>query len=99
MKQFIKQFIRSRCEVIIDEENITKVLRVLNKHGINSNLSIGNCGWKESNMWYIMFTSSGKRMTSIRSELKKENFREIMIFTNTNEWVKVEKLIQESEEL
>ena len=92
MKQFFKQFIRTRCEVVIDEDRLADTIKILDSHKINSNLAIGNCGWMEVEKWYVRFTASNRTLGIIKSELKKANFREILILTNTSSWVKVEKL-------
>lgn len=93
MKSFISQFVKTKCEVVVNEENLTRVLEVLNRNRINSNLSIGSCDWVEANMWYIGFSVTRKQMASIKSALKKEDFKDILIITNTNTYARVEKLI------
>lgn len=92
MKDFITKHIKSRCEVVVEEKDLTRVLKVLNDNGIRSNLSIGECNWKEAKMWYIMFRITNKQLTHVRAELEKGDFTNILILTNTDYWVKVEKV-------
>lgn len=93
MKNFLEQCIKTKCEIVVDEENLTKVLEVLRNNRIDSNLKIGDCGWVEAKKLYVMFSATGRQMASIKAALRKADFKEIIVLTNTNCWAKVEKLI------
>lgn len=93
MKNILKYWIRSRCEIVVDEDALVDALKVLNENRISNGLSIKKLDWKESNKWSIDFTASHNQMKSIESELKNGKFKEIIMITNTNSFVKVEKLI------
>ena len=92
MKKILERFIPTKCEVIVDLEQIPEVLKVLDQQEITK-LDIGSCAWRDaSNKWYVMFTATRKQLVTIEGTLKKGKFNEILILKNTNSWVKVEKL-------
>lgn len=93
MKNILKYWIRTRCEIIVDENALVEALNVLNDNRIHNGLSIEKLDWKESSKWSIGFTVSGNQIESIESELKSGKFKEVLMITNTNSLVKVEKLI------
>lgn len=92
MKEILNKFIRTKCEVIVDLKQLPDVLKILDQQDITK-LEVGSCAWRDaSDKWYVMFTTSRKRLNAIEAELMKGNFNEILILKNTNSWVKVEKL-------
>lgn len=93
MKNILKYWIRSRCEIVVDEDALVDALKVLNDNRISDGLMIKKLDWRESNKWSIDFTASRKQIESIESELKSGKFKEVIMLTNTNSLVKVEKLI------
>lgn len=93
MKDFLQSCIKTRCEVVVDEEYLTKVFNVLNRFVPGAKMNIGNCGWREANKWYVSFKAPQSQVRMIKNAFQKENFSEIMFLTNKNCWVKVEKLI------
>ena len=92
MKSFLNQVIKTRCEVVVDRENLIDVLEVLEQNRASSNLQIGDLKWNESAKWYIRYSASGKQQSSIETALKKKKFEEILIITNANTFVQVKKL-------
>ena len=93
MNAFIKRWFKSRHEVIVDEDGLMNVLRILNDDQINTDLSIGECGWREGKMWYVRFNATGRQADAIMAKLKTGKFKEVLMITNTNSFVQVEKLI------
>jgi len=58
---------------IMDENNVTEVLKIINKH--HKNPIVKNCGWADDvNKWFIMGYISVKRYNMIINELRK-NFK------------------------
>ena len=92
MKNFIDQFIRSRCEIVINETRVMDVLKILNRYNPNSKPVVRNCGWTDDkDVWYIDFTVNGKQLNSIKSELRGDRFKGIILIKNVNSMVKVVK--------
>lgn len=61
--------------LIVEEQDVTTVLSVINRHqGLFSNNSknTGNCGWKdEPTKWYVRFYASDRQWGRIAGELSK----------------------------
>lgn len=94
MKSLLKKYFKAPCEVIVDEAELTKAVKILHCHGIHSNLKIEDCGeWLGVHTWSINFYASGKQLSAIKVDLRNANFRDIMVVSNTTTWCKVEKLI------
>lgn len=90
MKNYVKQFIRSRYELIVNEARVMDALKVLHRYNPNSKPKVKNCGWDDAkDVWYIDFTASGKQMDSIKSELRDSKFKGVILIENVNSWVKV----------
>ena len=64
---------KGRRHLIVDEENLTTLLEVLNRRSnifTDYNLSVGNCGWSDDpNKWFIYFDSSDKGYDDILKDL------------------------------
>lgn len=58
--------------IIVDEENVTKVLTVVNAQlSIGTALMVKNCAWAdEPNKWFVAFDASNSRWTKIVDQLK-----------------------------
>ena len=77
MKHLFRKFIRRRCELIIEKENVTDILDIINKHTSES-VRIGTCGWiDQPSKWFIMFDSTEGVWIDIKMDLRKGNFKEI----------------------
>lgn len=57
---------------IVEEQDVTTVLEVVNKHRKNCNVDVNNCGWKEQpSKWFISFDANQKEYGNIVEELNK----------------------------
>ena len=46
MKNLLNKILARRCHLVVEEEDIIRVLKVINKHHrLVPNMAIGNCGW------------------------------------------------------
>ena len=69
-----------------------KLLKALNRNRIRTNLDIGDDEWGKERIWYVAFSANDRQMVSLKSELKKESFREILIIEKNGTWGHVKKL-------
>ena len=76
MKNLLNKIIIKRHHLFVNEEDVTRVLALINKHNdnlylINLNEQVGNCGWADKpGMWYIHFSTTNEKWERIRRELK-----------------------------
>lgn len=74
MRKMFKKIIVDRHELILDERNVTEALKSIN-HNLSyyemvvQDLSVGECGWKKTSLWYIHFTATEARWENIRNYL------------------------------
>lgn len=65
-------FFRKTRDFIVEEKDITSVLKVINDYSNVSITYVANCGWaKEPTMWFIMFKSSDNKYERIIDDLTK----------------------------
>lgn len=65
-------FIRKRREFIVEENDITTILSVVNRETGITNYNIGNCGWKdEPTKWFVVFYTSEKSYRKVMKILTK----------------------------
>jgi hypothetical protein len=77
MKHLFSRFIRRRCELIIEKENVADILDAINKH-TSEPIRIGSCGWVDQpSKWFIMFDATEGVWIDIKMNLRKGNFKEI----------------------
>ena len=93
MKNVLKQFIKTKCEVIVAENEVTKAIQVLENNGVLSISEVGKYKWVPKTMWFVKFSATGKQMTAIKSGMRRAGFGDLLVITDTNVWAKVEKLI------
>lgn len=74
MKKFFNKVICKRSRFLVDEENVTKALSVLDKHvAFTKFTTVGNCGWAdEPEKWFIFVTISNEEYTQAIRELKRD---------------------------
>lgn len=86
MRNFVNHFISKRFHLVVEEEDVTKALQIINKHHLTApNMSVGNCGWADDrNKWFIHFTTSQAKWDIIRKEMRvKRVFENLDIPKNT----------------
>jgi hypothetical protein len=66
-------FNQKKRDLIVEEQDVTTVLSVINNHqGLfgNNSKNTGNCRWKDQpTKWYVRFYTSDKRWKRIVGEL------------------------------
>lgn len=78
MQNLLDKIKTRRCHLVLEEEDVIRVLNVINKHHrIAPNMRVQNCGWADSNKWFIHFDSTEYKWNRIRFELKV-----IRVFSN-----------------
>ena len=72
MKNLFNKFIVSDHELIVNEDDVVRVLGVINScHKRPPEMSVGNCGWShDPKKWYIFFMTTEQKWELIRKELK-----------------------------
>lgn len=93
MANVFKKVIKVRCEVIVREEDVTKVSQILEHNGVDSDCYIGKYNWVPRTMWYIKFRANGKQMAAVRSEIRRTALSDVLVIEGSNVWTRVEKLI------
>ena len=81
MKNLLNKILARRCHLVAEEEDIIRVLKVINKHHrLVPNMAIGNCGWgDDTKKWFIHFTTTEYKWNLIRNDLKV-----VRVFKNTD---------------
>lgn len=69
MANLLHGLVTKRRHLVMEEENVMKVIKVLNNHKLYREISIGNCGWEDTSKWFIHFDASRKQWNSIVTEL------------------------------
>ena len=65
------KFITEKHQLVVDEVDVIGVLKVIQKHHKTApEMSVWNCGWKDTKKWFIHFTTSRAKWKVIRNELK-----------------------------
>ena len=80
MENLFDKLIKKRRNLIVEIEDLTGVLIVLNHHHIYE-VTLGNCGWKSETKWYVNFNSSDEKWDGIKAELTKGDFNDILTYT------------------
>lgn len=79
MKNLLNNLVIRRRHLIVSEEDLTNVLRMLNAyHTPYYNLVVGECKTK-SHMWYIQFNVPDTTWASIEYELRSRDFKKILV--------------------
>ena len=72
----IRRYIKTRREILVNEDMVQKALVVLNDHGIFTNLSISNCGWaKAPDCWFIHCDASEETWVSVLEDFVKDGVK------------------------
>lgn len=81
MKNLLNKILTRRCHLVVEEEDIIRVLKVINKHHrLVPNMAIGNCGWgDDTKKWFIHFKTTEYKWELIRNDLKV-----VRVFKNTD---------------
>ena len=81
MKNLLNKILARRCHLVVEEEDIIRVLKVINKHHrLVPNMAIGNCGWgDDTKKQFIYFTTTEYKWDLIRNDLKV-----VRVFKNTD---------------
>ena len=83
MNGIFDRFIRERHHLVIEEEDMIRVLTVLQKHHYRlppDNMAVGNCGWADdTKKWFIHFDTTRAKWNLIVNELNV-----IRVFGNCN---------------
>lgn len=71
LKDLTDKIVTERHHLVVDEEDITKVLVIINKHHKYApELRVGNCGWADdTKKWFIHFTTTREKWEILRKEL------------------------------
>jgi len=68
-------FYQTRRYLIVEEQDVTTVLKVINEHQgffSNNNKLVGNCGWEEEpSKWFIYFYASEREWGHIAKDLSE----------------------------
>lgn len=71
MKNLINKFVVKRHHLIVEEEDVIRVLSVIQKHHkILPDMAVGNCGWDDEKKWFIHFETTEYKWKAIRTDLK-----------------------------
>jgi len=68
-------FINKTMNFIMDEKDVTTVIKIINQHHKNlfsKKYCVKNCGWADANKWFIMGNVTRKTYDMIISDLKKQ---------------------------
>lgn len=80
MRNLLDLFVTKRCHLVVEEQDVVKTLRVINQnHRTVPDMAVGNCGWDDTNKWFIHFTTTKAKWKIIRKELNV-----VRVFENTD---------------
>ena len=72
---------KRRRTIIMDEKDVTKVLRIVNEHvkiTCDQGLFVEHCGWEEApERWFILFYSINRQWEKILEEIRVINSVEV----------------------
>lgn len=87
-KTLMSKLVRKYYHLILNEDDVIKVLNVINKHHkIVPDMAVGNCGWKDTSKWFIHFYTTESKWEEIRKELnviRVFNYTDIPEESNSN---------------
>ena len=71
VRNFMARFVLVRSHLIVDEKDVTRILKVINAHHKNvPNMQIGKCEWADDrNKWFVHYDSNEYAWELIRKEL------------------------------
>lgn len=71
MSNLLDKVVTRSYHVIVEEDDVIRVLNVINKHHkIVPNMAVGNCGWVDTKKWFIHFDTTLYKWELIRNDLK-----------------------------
>ena len=80
MEKLLDLVLVKRRHLYVNEKNLTNLLKVLNRHYVINNISVGNCGWEDDpDKWFVNFDACNKKWDEIRSELNV-----VRVWTNSD---------------
>lgn len=83
MKGFLKQFVRTKHEIMTNDRHMVDVLKVLHRHKVSSGIDVAICDCKlDGGRWYVDFYATGRQMKSIVPELSAKDINEIVVIKN-----------------
>ena len=79
MAKLINKIIIKRRHIIVDAEDVLHALSVIQSHhSVVPEMKVVNCGWAESNKWFIHFECSNEKWELVRvfnnSDIPNANF-------------------------
>lgn len=79
MKNIMDLFVTKNYSLIVEEKDVTKTLKVINKHHrFVPDMQVGNCDWADdTNKWFIHFTTTKAKWKLVRDELKVHRVFEV----------------------
>lgn len=80
MAKLINKMVIRRRHIIVDAEDVLHALSVIQSHhSVVPEMKVGNCGWAETNKWFIHFDCSNEKWELIRHELEV-----VRVFNNSD---------------
>ena len=77
MKNIMDLLVTKKYSLIVDENEVTKTLKVINSHHrFVPEMQVGSYDWPGENKWFIHFTTSRAKWKLVRSELKVQRIFE-----------------------
>lgn len=80
MTSLLNSFVTKRRHLIVEENDVMTVLKVLNEVKSNSkihilmSMEVGNCGWTDDpTKWFIHFDATNKQWSSVITKINEAN--------------------------
>ena len=61
----MKRIIKRRYNLVFSFDEMENIFKALNSLDIQSNIACGNCGWKDSDKWFVLFTATDYEMEKL----------------------------------
>lgn len=92
MKGLLKQMKRQRCEVIVNDEELSRMLTILVNNEIRTNLSVGEVDWGDDFRWAIAFDASLKKMNQIEEDVRTAKCEDVILLKNVRKLAELVRL-------
>lgn len=77
MKNVLRKIVVRKCELIIEEENVTEILKIIFRL-TKGTVKIDECGWEDKpSKWTVQFYVTEEVWDEIKMKLRNGNFKEI----------------------
>lgn len=77
MKNVFRKIVVRKCRLIIEEENVTDILKVIFRL-TKGTVEVDECGWKDlPSKWFVQFYVTEEVWDEVKTKLKNGNFKEI----------------------